>query len=73
MEDKFLEIITQNQGKIIGVVVGLFLAILIIGFGFWKTLLIILCILAGYFIGKRIDDHKSFSSLINKFLGEKQH
>ena len=39
----------------LGVVAGILIALLFIGFGFWKTIGIAILIVIGYFIGKRFD------------------
>jgi uncharacterized membrane protein len=70
-EKLFQDILEQHRGKLIGVVVGLVGAVLILTFGFWRSLFVIFCIVVGYFIGKRIDDNQSFDSLIKKFMGDK--
>ncbi|MEN6389324.1 MAG: DUF2273 domain-containing protein [Syntrophomonas sp.] len=70
-EKLFQDILDQHRGKFIGIIVGLLGAILILTFGFWRSLFVIFCIVVGYFIGKRIDDNKSFNSLIKKFMGDK--
>ncbi len=70
-EKLFQDILEQHRGKLIGVVVGLVGAVLILTFGFWRSLCVIFCIVVGYFIGKRIDDNQSFDSLIKKFMGDK--
>lgn len=70
-EKLFQDILDQHRGKLIGITAGLIGAILILTFGFWRSLFVIFCIVVGYFIGKRIDDHKSFNSLVKKFMGDK--
>lgn len=70
-EKLFQDILDQHRGKLAGIVLGLTGAILILTFGFWRSLFVIFCIVVGYFIGKRIDDNKSFNSLIKKFMGDK--
>ena len=70
-EKFFQEILEQHRGKLAGVLVGLVGAVLILTFGFWRSLFVIFCIVVGYFIGKRIDDNQSFNSLIKKFMGDK--
>lgn len=70
-EKMFQDILDQHRGKLVGIVVGLAVAVLILAFGFWRSLFVIFCIVVGYFIGKRIDDNKGFNSLIKKFMGEK--
>lgn len=49
-------LITNHQGKCLGVIIGLIFGLLIVKFGFIAGLFLIICILIGYFIGKRYDD-----------------
>lgn len=62
------EILKRHKGRIVGTVIGLFSAILILLLGFWKTLLIVLCTLAGYYIGTRWDIEGNFRKLLDKLL-----
>ena len=56
MDRKLLEEIWQfHSGKIVGVSVGFTLGVLIITFGFFETLFVLLCVIIGYIVGKRID------------------
>lgn len=57
MEKVIAYLLTEHRGKTIGVSLGLLASILFISFGFWRTLLIFFCILAGYYIGRMIDDN----------------
>jgi uncharacterized membrane protein len=58
MFDKFFEyVITEHRGKAIGVLLGLIASILFVSFGFWRAAFIMLCIAAGYQIGKKIDEN----------------
>jgi uncharacterized membrane protein len=63
----FANLWQNHRGKIIGVIVGLIFAIFVIAVGFWWTIFIYICMAAGYFIGKRIDNKidlkKSFDQL----------
>lgn len=73
MFEKFVTLILEeHRGKVIGISAGLLGAVLILTFGFWRSLFVIFCIVVGYIIGKRIDDHKGFDSFIKKFMGDKQ-
>ncbi len=49
-------LLDNHRGKLFGLILGLVLGILIISFGFWKTVLVILCIVIGLFFGKRFDE-----------------
>ncbi|NLM97195.1 MAG: DUF2273 domain-containing protein [Halanaerobiaceae bacterium] len=62
------EIFKKHKGKTVGTFLGLFLAILILLLGFWKTILIALCTLAGYYIGTRLDIEGDFRKLLDKLL-----
>lgn len=50
------EVAHRHRFKLLGALSGLVLALLVIRFGPWWTLFIVLCTGAGYWIGKRIDD-----------------
>jgi uncharacterized membrane protein len=72
MWEKILsELLVKHRGKTIGVGLGLIASILLVSFGFWKTLLIVLCIALGYLLGKRVDDEKNIEEWLKKLLKEK--
>jgi len=56
LEKIILYVITEHRGKVIGITLGLVASILFISYGFWRTIFIAFCILAGYQIGKKIDE-----------------
>jgi uncharacterized membrane protein len=59
----FFQVISQwageNPGKTAGALIGFILGILLFALGLLKTLLILLMVLAGFFIGKSRDDNRS--------------
>lgn len=55
-EKLLVYIMDEHRGKAIGVILGLLASILFISFGFWQTIFILLCILVGYQVGKKIDE-----------------
>jgi len=57
IEKVIVYILTEHRGKTIGVALGLLASILFISFGFWRTIFIVFCILAGYQIGKKLDEN----------------
>ncbi|MDD2620669.1 MAG: DUF2273 domain-containing protein [Syntrophomonadaceae bacterium] len=71
-EKLFLIIIEEHRGKAIGIILGLLAGILVMTYGVWKTIFIILCIAMGYFIGKRLDENQSFDSWLKKVFKDKQ-
>ena len=53
------DFVNENPGKSVGAVSGLILGVLILAFGFWRTVVIILFIILGFIIGKMFDDGDS--------------
>lgn len=74
MDRNLLEELWQHHsGKIVGVTVGLVLGLLIITFGFFRTLFILLCVIAGYVVGKRIDEKEDIMDILDKLLPPGYH
>jgi uncharacterized membrane protein len=71
MKDIIVKIITSMapyKSRVIGVVVAFIIAILFLTIGFFKTLLILICISIGYIIGYFLDDKEDFSNVVDKVL-----
>ena len=49
------ELWQNHRGKLVGTLLGIFLGMAVLLFGFWKTLFVLLCGLIGLFIGFQID------------------
>jgi len=67
------EIWQHHSGKISGVTIGFVLGVLIITFGFFETLFVLLCVIAGYVVGKRIDEKEDLSDILDKLLPPGYH
>lgn len=52
------EVLESHRGKLIGSVIGLLVALLIMWVGFLWSLFVMACVFVGFWIGKRMDDHK---------------
>lgn len=69
MNYKLLAEIWQNHsGKILGVSLGFIIGILVLTFGFFRTLFIVMCVTAGYVVGKRIDEKEDLMEILDKLL-----
>lgn len=69
MNSKFLEEIWQNHsGKLIGTLLGLIVGVLILTFGFFQTVFVVLCATAGFVVGKRIDQKEDIMEILDKLL-----
>ncbi len=67
--DPILRLLHGKDAGIVGAVAGFAFALLWAIFGFWRTLLILLCTLAGYIIGARFFRNSAhFRELIDRFL-----
>ena len=64
----WMEIWHNNKGKIIGIIAALLFALFVISVGFWKTIFIFICILIGFYIGKKIDDKINIKESIEKLF-----
>jgi len=60
--------IRENPGKTIGAAVGFVIGILFFTLGWWKTLIIAVLVLIGFFIGKSRDDDVSIIDQITGFF-----
>ncbi|MDD4569918.1 MAG: DUF2273 domain-containing protein [Tepidanaerobacteraceae bacterium] len=66
--DFLWELWLQHRGKIIGGILGLLIGIVIIVFGFFKALFVIICTILGYYIGKSTDNKEKFRDFLDKIL-----
>ncbi len=67
MKESFLLFLQENRGKVCGGLVGLLVALLVAIFGFWTSLFIILCVLAGAFLGGRIESRENTQSMARTY------
>ncbi|MCK5128854.1 MAG: DUF2273 domain-containing protein [Clostridiales bacterium] len=71
MKEKFLKLledISPYKFRIIGFITGLIIAILLLTIGFFKTLLVVICITIGLVLGYFFDDKVDFGSVVDKIL-----
>lgn len=57
-----------HSGKIIGLVTGFLVGIFILVFGFLHTIFVMICMVAGYLVGKRIDEKEDIMDILSKLL-----
>ncbi|KUK83771.1 MAG: putative membrane protein [Pelotomaculum thermopropionicum] len=66
------EMLDSHLGKIIGVIIGLFFGWFAIKYGLFKALFVAVCAVAGYYIGKRLDENFDFKGLMENLFREKR-
>lgn len=71
--DELLKFAKENPGMIIGGLIGLLIAIIIVVFGFWRGVFIILCVLAGVVIGARIETSGGLKNLWDRILSKRDN
>ena len=62
------EIWQLHSGKIVGMFSGLFIGVFILVFGFFHTMFVMICVTAGYIVGKRIDEKEDIIDILAKLL-----
>lgn len=60
-----------HRGKTLGLLIGLLFGLMVVMFGFFQAIFIALCMLAGFVIGKRIDDHTGFSDVVDRIFKDR--
>lgn len=69
LRDLSQDIWDNHRGKLLGTLLGLFVALLIIWVGLLWAMFILVCMAIGYFVGKRMDDHKeNLAEVLDRFL-----
>jgi uncharacterized membrane protein len=67
-KEMLLNIFQNNRAKCIGVLLGFLFAVSSLTVGFFKTLFIVICIILGYYVGKKIDNKESIIEVIERIL-----
>ena len=67
-KEEIYSYILTNNGKIIGAILGFIFGILLLFLGFFKTLLIFITTLVGYFVGSHWDIEGDLRKLLDKIL-----
>jgi uncharacterized membrane protein len=62
--------IDNHPGKLIGTSVGFILGLLMVTLGFWRTLVLSLLVVLGFFLGKRQDDHQEITEWLERILNK---
>ncbi len=68
MLEMLLELLLQHRGKVLGVLLGLLLGWMLVTRGFWATLLLLLFLVVGYFLGRLVDEEGSFWGALDRLF-----
>jgi len=61
----------NHRSSSLGILLGVVLAILVLIFGFWNMLFVILCAALGLYLGKRMDEGDNVIARIFEYLKNK--
>lgn len=68
-KEKLLEFYRSHYGEINGALIGFIFAVCILVIGFFQTVFIAICVLIGYYIGKKISQDKDYlRNLLDRIL-----
>ena len=58
-------LLNEHRGRIVGGLIGLITALIFVIFGFWQGLFIIFLVLAGTFLGSRVELRSEFKNFLS--------
>ncbi|CAJ1002981.1 MULTISPECIES: DUF2273 domain-containing protein [Bacillales] len=62
------ELLWEHKGKLLGVAAGLFFGIIYLFVGFWDTLVIVVFVGTGYYIGRKLDHKEDLREILDRIL-----
>lgn len=68
MRETVTAFVRKYFGRVVGSALGLVVAVLFLTLGFWRTLLLVLCIGVGYALGMYRDSREEFLEFVEKIL-----
>jgi len=68
--DLWQEIWYNHRGAFLGAIIAFVVGVLILTIGFWRTLLLVILVLLGFFIGSQLDERSALRSLWQRFFKE---
>ena len=68
-KQKLYEVYRAHKGEIIGAAIGLAIAVIVLLLGVLKALFVVICVVFGYYIGKRLSQDKDYiKNLLDRIL-----
>jgi uncharacterized membrane protein len=62
------ELLWEHKGKLTGVAAGLFFGIIYLLVGFWDTLVFVVFVGTGYYIGRKLDQKEDLMEILDRIL-----
>ena len=68
-EFNFFDLLLKHWGKLAGALAGLIFALIVVSFGFWKGIFIVICVAAGLILGWCAqEDNSGLRNLLGKIF-----
>lgn len=68
-KQKLFEFYRDHRGEILGAGTGLLIAVIVLLLGVLKALFVVICVVIGYYIGKRLSQDKDYvKNLLDRIL-----
>lgn len=68
-KQKLYEVYKAHKGEILGAGIGLAIAVIVLLLGVLKALFVVICVVFGYYIGKRLSQDKDYiKNLLDRIL-----
>lgn len=68
MWSAFLDWIERRPRTALGIIIGFIVGILLVTLQFWKTILVIICVILGFAIGKYLDTRKDWGEILDRLF-----
>ncbi|MGF9904880.1 DUF2273 domain-containing protein [Brevibacillus porteri] len=62
------ELMREHKGKLMGILAGVFFGIIYLLAGFWDTLVFVVFVGTGYYIGRKLDHKEDLREILDKIL-----
>lgn len=62
------ELLDRHKGKTIGIVLGLAFGWFAVTYSFFKAVFVVICIIAGYYVGKKLDEQMDFRDILDRLF-----
>jgi uncharacterized membrane protein len=66
--ESWQQFLANNLGKVLGVALGLLMGWMIIEYGMFKTLFVLVLVALGYFFGKKADDGEDLRDFVRRMF-----
>ena len=62
------DLLEKHMGKVFGVLLGLIFGLLVLKYGLIKALFVSICVCAGFYLGKRMDEKIDFRGIFARYF-----